>query len=56
MLVARTIIEVQKSDIAAWAYRDTVVIGSATWRVKRALAGDDDIWRLELETDERPVI
>ena len=46
---------VQVTDVADPAYRDTVVIGSDTWRVRRALACDGYTWTLSLERDERPV-
>ena len=47
---------VRASDVAAPAYRDTVVIDSVTWKVLRILSGDGDEWKLELYRDERPMI
>lgn len=49
-------ISVRASDVAAPAYRDTVVIGSVTWKVRRTLSGDGKEWKLELYRDERPMI
>jgi hypothetical protein len=56
---ARLIVKV--SDVPDPAYRDTVVIGSATFRVFRdpgkevAVKGDGHVWELSLVRDERPV-
>jgi len=50
---AAVILRVKVSDVASPAYRDSVVIGSDTWRVKQVLGGDGNIWRLQLERDER---
>jgi len=47
---------VKVSDVAVPAYRDTVVIGSATWKVRRTLNGAGDVWQLEIYRDERPMI
>lgn len=53
-------IVVKASDVADPAYRDTVVIGSDTWRVFRdpsnevAVKGDGNVWELNLIRDERP--
>ena len=46
---------VQVSDVSSPAYRDTVLIGSDTWRVRRVLSGDGYTWTLSLERDERPI-
>jgi len=54
--LAMATLEVKVSDVAAPAYRDAVVVGSATWAVRKILSGDKDVWRLELYRDERPVI
>jgi len=54
-------ITVKVSDVPSPAYRDTVVIGSDTWRVFRdpnqevAVKGDGHVWELSLIRDERPV-
>lgn len=52
---------IKQSDVANPAYRDTVVIDSATWRVFRdpnkevAVKGEGNVWELSLVRDERPV-
>jgi hypothetical protein len=53
---ARAQIVVKKSDVAAPDYRDTVVIGSDTWKVRNIKEGDGYTWTLELYCDERPVL
>ena len=53
--VADTVM-IKASDVAAPAYRDTVVIGDYTYTVLRRKSGDGDMWTLELSRDERPVI
>lgn len=51
---------VKASDVAAPAYRDTVVISGTSWRVFRdpdrevAVKGDGHVWELALIRDERP--
>jgi len=50
------ILFVKQSDVTAPAYRDAVVNGSDTWRVRRVLEGDGDVWKLAIERDMRPVI
>ena len=45
---------VQTADVADPGYRDSVVIGSTTWRVRQVINGDDSCWRLLLYSDERP--
>jgi len=51
---------VKASDVAAPAYRDTVVIAGTTWRVFRdpdrevAVKGDGHVWELALIRDEKP--
>lgn len=52
--VARAEIFVRSSDVQTPSYRDTVVIGSRTWRVARIEEGDGNTWTLGLERDERP--
>ena len=49
---------VKGSDIAAPAYRDTVVIGSDTWYVgsEELFRTDGYVWELPLYHDERPKI
>jgi len=46
-------LDVLKSDVAAPAYRDTVVIGATTWTVHRVLSGDEWAWHLLISTNER---
>ena len=54
-------IVIKQSDVEDPAYRDTVVIGSSTWRVFRdpsnevAIKGDGNVWELNLIRDERPM-
>ena len=50
---------VRVSDVAAPAYRDTVVIGSTTWRVhsdggEAIITGDGLTWEIPLIRDEKP--
>jgi len=59
--VAETaVIEVKVSDVAAPAYRDTVVIAGETWRVYRdkaqeaVITGDGYTWKIPIKKDERP--
>jgi len=47
---------VQKTDVETPTYRDTVVVGSATWRVRRISQGDSQSWEIMLYSAERPVI
>lgn len=54
--MAKAILTVQCSDVAAPAYRDPVLIGSDTWRVRNVIDGDAYSWRLALYRDERPVL
>lgn len=51
-------IAVKVASVASPAYRDTVVIGSSTYRVMKPLPlrGDGYIWVLAIERDERPVV
>lgn len=51
---------VRASDVAAPAYRDTMVISGTSWRVfadpdrEVAVKGDGHVWELALIRDERP--
>jgi hypothetical protein len=49
---------VQASDVAAPAYRDTVVIGSDTWYVGPEDEHEEQgaAWKLPLYHDERPIL
>jgi len=47
---------VKKTDVATPTYRDTVVVGSTTWRVRRISLGDSQSWQILLYSGERPVI
>jgi hypothetical protein len=47
-------LEVKITDVAAPAYRDSVIIDGVTWRVRRVISGDEYTWLLALETSERP--
>lgn len=47
-------IMVKKSDVTAPSYKDTVVIGSDTWRVRNIKQGDGLAWVLNIYRDERP--
>ncbi len=46
---------VSDAAVAAPAYRDTVVVGGATWHVMRVVSSDLYSHRLELYKDENPV-
>ena len=46
---------VSAADVTAPAYRDTVVVGGATWRVLRVVSSDLYSHRLELYRDENPI-
>jgi anti-sigma factor ChrR (cupin superfamily) len=50
---AEATLMVKQSDVAAPAYRDTVVIGTTTWYVQNVQQGDDDVWLITLYSDER---
>lgn len=56
------VLYVKNSDVAAPAYRDTVVMDGATWRVFRdrdqdvVIEGDGHVWKIPVTRDERPVI
>lgn len=52
-MMADAEIDILKSAVAAPAYRDTVVIGGVTWRVRHIISGDEWAWRLAISTDER---
>lgn len=47
---------IKVSNVANPTYRDTVVIGSDTWRVRQIEAGNAYVWRIICELDERPVL
>ncbi len=50
-------IVVKVADVAQPAYRDTVVIGATTWRVKEdGWSGDAYIWNIELYRSEGAVM
>ncbi len=49
-------LKVLKSDVAAPAYKDPVVIDSVTWKVDRVLSGDGFTWMVEIRTDERKAL
>jgi hypothetical protein len=53
-LVSTCTLSIQVSDVTTPAYRDTVVIGSATWTVTKINNGDANIWEITAEKDERP--
>lgn len=55
-VVRRAEVLVATADVSSPAYRDAVVIGGDTWYVRRVLAGDAYMWKLECERDERPVM
>lgn len=50
---SRATLEVRVSDVAAPAYRDTVVIDGNTWHVLGVMSGDGHVWTLEVLRDER---
>lgn len=52
------IIYVKASDVAAPAYRDTVIINGVTWHVGPENEHEDlrGTWKLPLYRDERPVL
>ena len=54
--VATATMQVQVADVANPAYRDTVLIGSTTWHVRKIIWGDGVDWDLELYRDERPTL
>jgi len=54
--VDRALLCVKQSDVSSPAYRDAVVIGTATWYVKNVKSGDGYVWVLEITKDERPVL
>lgn len=47
---------IKVSDVSDPNYRDTIVIDSTTWYMRRVLYGDGYTWTLLLETEERPAI
>ena len=55
-VAAMATIYVEVSDVADPDYRDTVVIGSDTWRVRNIVKGDGYVWKLDIKRDERPVL
>lgn len=50
------VLEVQVSDVAEPAYRDTVVIGGQTWRVIKPddSTGDGYVWKIPVVREEKP--
>lgn len=50
------IVTVKVSDVANPSYRDTVTIGSDTFRVFQRISGDGGTWTLALISEERPTI
>lgn len=54
--VAKATIFVKVSDVSNPTYRDIVIINSTTYYVRRIIEGNGLVWKLQLETDERPVI
>ncbi len=52
---SRATVMVRKADVAAWAYRDTVVAAGITWRVLDLSSADALTWTLNLTAAERPV-
>ena len=53
-LITLGTLTVKASDVPSPAYRDTVVIGSNTWRVRGVISGDGYIWKLSIYRGERP--
>lgn len=48
---------VKESDVSAPAYRDAVVIDGDTWHVIEIPGrAEEGIWRLEIETEMKPVL
>ncbi len=54
LAVAVLMIVVKKADVAKPAYRDSVVVNSVTWKVRRIGEGDGLAWKLTCYSDERP--
>jgi hypothetical protein len=52
-VMAEAELEVLRRDVSAPAYRDTVLIDGATWRVRYVITGDEWGWRLAISNDER---
>lgn len=51
--IARTVIQVKQSDVAAPVRRDTVILDGETYRVLDVVAGDGlgGVWQLELQKE-----
>lgn len=53
---------VKKSDVTLPAYRDTIIIGSDTWRVfenedqEAVISGDGYVWKIPIFLSERPTL
>jgi len=47
---------VKFSDITSPQYRDKVVIDGVTWRVSDIIAYDEYIYKIEIQTDEKPKV
>lgn len=52
----QAVIFVRSSDVSNPEYRDAVVIGSDTWRVRQIMSGAGGFWQLLIEESERPMI
>jgi len=46
-------LELQKSEVASWIYRDAAVIGGVSWYATKEIMSDDYTWLLEIETNQR---
>ena len=53
---ANCIIMVKSTDVTRPGYRDTIVIGSITWKLLNIISGDQHSWKLKLYRDERPIL
>ena len=49
-------IEIQSADVALPDYRDTIIIGSLTYKVKKRLSGDAYYWKIQAEASERVMV
>jgi len=58
VVTRQKVLWVKTADVPVPAYRDTVVIGSDTWRVgpEDKHEGDGYTWKLPLYRDERPIL
>lgn len=50
-----TNLNVLKSDVPQWRYRDKVVIDSKNWYVMGMLSASEFEWSLNITADERPL-